>query len=333
MAGHRRRYALIAASCCLVVACVLAIPRSQGHTSPAVGTAPAAGLALPGSGAGTQSPSTAVPLPQTSLASGGAGGRDAEAPLPLDRLLSAMSDPLIDQAMRQLVSDCLSRRGLPIPQEPTTGVTPVQDADRPLAELPYGLVDSARAAHWGYRDPPEERSRASRIAATRASAASGPPPAAVDACTTQAATTLGPDPNEEDVELLFRLRDQVHDHTGTDRRVAAAADRWKACMAHLGYDYDTPLDAVSAAWPETLDQRERATAVADVGCKSSTGWVPAWRYAQRERQEEALLAHRTQVDRLSAALARRSARAVAALGGGGATSAPPQASEEGYNVP
>jgi hypothetical protein len=94
----------------------------------------------------------------------------------------------------------------------------------------------------------------------------------------------------------------------------AADAKWSACMRSAGYDFDTPDDAASAAWPEAPDEAELAVAKRDVACKQHVMWLETWRAAEAARQTLEARSNVSALKRIAAALADRDARARAVLG-------------------
>jgi hypothetical protein len=95
-----------------------------------------------------------------------------------------------------------------------------------------------------------------------------------------------------------------------DPRMTAAATEWSACMADAGYDVATPSDAQESLFetdangglsreitPES-DEREIATAVADLTCQLETDYQTSMLAAQHEMEQEFVDAHREQLEAL-----------------------------------
>ena len=77
--------------------------------------------------------------------------------------------------------------------------------------------------------------------------------------------------------ITNELRGRVENDAIRDRRFRDAIAGWASCMRSRGYDFDEPFDAINRYGVDPAPGRptaeERATALADVGCKESTSAV------------------------------------------------------------
>jgi len=118
-----------------------------------------------------------------------------------------------------------------------------------------------------------------------------------------------------ETDVLGQLYGDANARTLADSRVKAAFGDWRGCMAKAGYDYADPIDAPQGYWSKramdenpnpTMEQKrngiapsaaEVAAAVADVGCKRSTGMLETWIEADIAYQQTAVEQNATALQR------------------------------------
>ena len=203
----------------------------------------------------------------------------------------------------------------------------------------YGMTDPAAARRWGYtldwhRDTtiPWEAGLApgtrlftavnGRDTDGRPVETAGVPSGG---CLASARHRLGMD---QTTELVTGLERQAWTTSRERPEVTAAAGRWRICIEQAGYSYDNPVEAPYAYWsrqrmranphPTEIQRRtgiaptsaEIAAAVADVGCKRTSGFLRAWIGADLTAQQDLVERNRDRLDQLRQTLDR--ALAVAA---------------------
>ncbi|WP_329386275.1 hypothetical protein OG625_27405 [Streptomyces sp. NBC_01351] len=177
-------------------------------------------------------------------------------------------------------------------------------------ERRYGITDAKLASERGYRVPPKSKSQTyaePELSADESFALTGGStrpgefgqggndangkPVPPGGCAGRANEALGYKASDApgNSQLLQSLDRASFDRSLHDDRVKAALARWSACMKEAGYTY--PAEPFSASNdPEftgpRIDQRERAVAVADVGCKNSSGLLSDWKAVETALQEK-----------------------------------------------
>lgn len=199
--------------------------------------------------------------------------------LPLDAYVGR-PDPTVRRAVELTVRDCMRRHGFTYRPVVPPDAAAASGATEPIARLPYGLVDGTRAVRLGYADPDVDgQGRGGFLTAA--------PPSAFDralngssatdpGCRAQAARTLAAGLDEAQLGQVQAMIENGRRDAARSTAVSAAVGRWRQCMGQAGHPFDSPDDAAFAAWPETPDRDEIATAVADVRCKQREGWLTAW---------------------------------------------------------
>lgn len=154
----------------------------------------------------------------------------------------------------------------------------------------YGVVDETTATHFGYHFPRTARETRRQQDNERWSASLTEPQRMAlfgeGGCTDQADAELTVVDDAFFVDADFRsLRT-----SGADPRVVAATAAWRTCMAGRGYDYADPNAAISdPRWhldAPAIPAAEVDTAMADVRCKASTGFVETWHDVEVDLQEK-----------------------------------------------
>jgi hypothetical protein len=208
--------------------------------------------------------------------------------LPLDSYgLDAHEYTTVRRAAWRLIRDCVSSYGgtYTAPEALTLGDVPQFEHPH---ERRYGLFDETSAAARGYNVPPEQRpltegktmvwdpSDAEKLlvrGADRRSGAAPPRDAAgrelpEGGCQGEADRVLGAGTAvPADQNLGNELAYEANHRALGDSRVRAEMKRWSECMARQGYHYETVWDPNQEPWPEPANDKEIATAVADVRCK------------------------------------------------------------------
>ncbi|AJF66058.1 hypothetical protein SVTN_18335 [Streptomyces vietnamensis] len=252
-------------------------------------------------------------------------------PMPLDPYrLSGADHAELYAAEQALVTTCL--RGFGVTYRSPAGSSSAQ----PPPEGPYGVTDPDWARKYGYRLPPaliatDHGSRPLPDPTTVALITggvtydrNGTPQRISDqplltthhgrkvpegGCLGEARRTLaGRNDNRDPTRIGSALYAQAYRDSQQDPRVTAATADWAACMKQRGFTYRTPLEpANDPSFPRNppADERERATAVADVACKEKTGLVALWHRVESEIERSLMRGHGTE---LAAAKADRDAR-------------------------
>ncbi|MFB7474642.1 hypothetical protein [Kitasatospora sp. NPDC056184] len=223
--------------------------------------------------------------------------------LPLDGYsVGTEESAVIFRAMGQATRTCMKSKGF----DYDPGEVPVAPPPSPFDPGNLGLLSAAAAQQTGYHKPPRpagsgqsatgsaaagavEQSDAYRQALTGAGrAAAGVADAKTDrGCAGEIERRFqaaGVKSNSGD--LIGSLRGKAYDRTATDSRVKDAIAAWQSCMAGLGYHYSTPVQASSAAWPDPVSDREKATAVADMTCKTQVKLLGTWYTVQTAYQKQ-----------------------------------------------
>lgn len=305
--------------------------------SPAA-SGPSSAAASPASG---RASGPAQPLPSMSPPPVGAAPKVTD-PRPLTLPIQAYLPTdahllLLARAQATLEQRCMAAAGyryaLPPPAlAPGTAVSGMTD-------LRYGIHDAAAAQAHGYLPPAQDAARdaakgtallAADRAAQRMSAAeqrtlygttvtsspsadgtAGPAggPVRTGGCMGQALHRLtGGQPVIAD--LSQKVNNESYALSLHDPRVQKVFAAWSSCMRAAGYPYATPNDAVNhqkftRSGPSAL---QKATAVADVGCKQAHNVIGIWYAVDAAYQRSLIHANATAF----AAIARRDAAEVTA---------------------
>jgi hypothetical protein len=125
--------------------------------------------------------------------------------------------------------------------------------------------------------------------------------------------------------LPLRLEEQAVENTEADSRAIAVASRWHACMGSAGFNYATPLDAMSdPRWaPGTSDassqvtnhRTEIAVAIADAHCQSKVNFAGVRLALLTGYEDQLLRTHVGPLDAYRRAAARLMGNATAILEG------------------
>ena len=247
---------------------------------------------------------------------------------PLDSYqYSENATKVIRNALYKGISECIAPLGLTLPANNDTAEVRDYKAGR------FGLVTDTQARSTAYTGgvdnsddlPWELRLRPSKQPllaqavfghdgkGNTPAAGSGIPPGGCQQQVSDRVYMGAKDGGETD--LLGQLYDDANSRTLADSRVKAAFGDWRECMAKAGYDYAEPVDAPRDYWSNramdenpnpTMEQKhqgiapsaaEVAAAVADVGCKRSTGMLATWIEADIAYQQQAVEQNATALQR------------------------------------
>jgi hypothetical protein len=241
--------------------------------------------------------------------------------LPLDRYLPTPAEKRrISIAVDQLSHRCMARLGYAFP---------VPDRSGTYGELPnarrYGLLDQTHAAANGYHEDPAEVARRNRImsgpklsdAASAAWSGDSKRRGVPDGgCLGEANRAVSgiTDPSQQDLVVRKLARDSFT-RSLDDKRVRIAVVRWRECMAHDGYHYASPFDALGdPRWAvnkpgSRATPAETAVALSDARC-NVTAEVATTLLAVETRLQRGLVdQHSTDLEAARALLERQIAEA------------------------
>jgi hypothetical protein len=249
--------------------------------------------------------------------------------LPLDGYLPSGNDATSLESSRSiLVAECVADQGYDYPVLPRPPWVS-QNLRR------YGLVDEARAAQYGFGNPPDNEQTKALL---EAQADSTLPQNVFVACITAARKELGTLKVElDDSSFVYELSNETWDDSEADSRVQEAFDEWKTCMQEAGYpDAGLPLE-FSTAWitrrapstpsaggdetvepPATPADGEIAAAIADVRCKQEVNLAGIWWAVETAYQNRVIEENSERMRDIDARLdvAIENAAEVLATGGG-----------------
>lgn len=230
----------------------------------------------------------ATPTPAPAPAAGGPVPvllHGADLRLPLDAYLASVTEVAeLGSGYRALVHRCMTGYGFDFPP----AHLPASTGPLTRNERRYGLTDPAAAATLGYRlanGGGPARPGLPALPAAGLDALNGAQGHLVagralpaDGCAGQARRELTARvPQGADLTLPDRLARDSFERSRQDPRVAAAIQRWAACMREQGYRYATPFEAAAdRRFRGPLSGAETATATADVACKARTNLVGIW---------------------------------------------------------
>ncbi|NRQ36444.1 hypothetical protein HII36_32110 [Nonomuraea sp. NN258] len=214
---------------------------------------------------------------------------DAYKPTPEQRAVLA-------NARHRLVVRCMRRQGVTV-NPPVESAASIAALD-PGNSRRYGVVDTAVARRHGYHlaRPPGAR--------TSGAWANALPPAARGhlygdrrrpGCLDRAARTLEDGGPRADWSWLGLQDALTLERAAALPEVAAAVERWQACMGQAGHAYAAPESAIAdRRWKleqPAISVVEKATATADTACKWSSGLVAAWYEADAALQRDLVRGH------------------------------------------
>ncbi|MFC4109636.1 hypothetical protein [Micromonospora zhanjiangensis] len=159
----------------------------------------------------------------------------------------------------------------------------------------YGLWDEARAADFGYLPAEVNDGNSGPIRFVGADANSvyfgqvesyqGKPVPAGGCTNKEFEAVFGPKGSlQVDGHLQVNLDQEAITRATQDSRVVPLLASWRACMKSAGWDYKTPQEPFDH-WSTrrgadktraVVSDEEKRSALADVGCKKSTGLLGTW---------------------------------------------------------
>ncbi|MCU7824968.1 hypothetical protein [Kitasatospora sp. DSM 101779] len=268
-----------------------------------------------------------------------AGGPSAAAPsataagrisLPIDRFtLTADESYAVERAKVLLTNECLRGFGLDyrVPESPPPTAEPSRR---------YGIADREAARDRGYHLPastgrsgapaaePTETQAVVLLGTTRAgeprSTTADGRPIPPGGCYGEAETRLdGGARPESDIAAASAVDTDSYKQSLEDPTVTAVFHSWSACMERHGHHYESPIASVGDKAFDTAEPtpRERAVALADVGCKTETGLLQTWTAAESAIQTRMIGEKSAVLDRLTAFQKRKittAREAIARLG-------------------
>jgi hypothetical protein len=225
--------------------------------------------------------------------------------LPLDQYQRPLVDPVTD-AEQLLIQSCMQEKGYSwsvlvtsVDGKPGESWNPVRRKlfDRELAKK-YGYRNSnelafsaADAQQWTDFD------RANRKVGASASTQ-------VDTCLSAARRQIGVSGGRSPYDLAEQLASVAYSDALDSKDVHDAARAWQKCMADVGVPdlpespTDMPPDSVSAPGgvdygaapnqPITVSEEERRVAIADAGCRETTGYSEALYTSEWDAQASAM---------------------------------------------
>lgn len=218
---------------------------------------------------------------------------------------------VIRSAEQILARDCMKDFGLAY--QPPKDPPPAAAQDRR-----YGLTDKESAARHGYRMPPQQEAPEARLTKDQIKVLYGNRSVGADAAKNAdlryrgkkvpdqgclGAAVLGfrkPYEDEAGAEVASRISTASYEDSQKTPEVRAVFGKWSACMKQEGYDYASPMDAMSA--PSFVRGKpsatEKKTAVADVSCKRETGLPDVWFAAESSIQKDMIKADAEALGRL-----------------------------------
>jgi hypothetical protein len=217
-----------------------------------------------------------------------AGAQVRALSVPLDAYKMSRLDLWTIEYSEDLITrDCMRSRGLDWELLPPT---PVVDPD-PLNRRRYGVMEPEVAARYGYHLPPLPPESATREAvwARRDKLPTKEHQAAYgdNGCRNEARKVLRAGIAGFDDSRLADFSSRAFQTSFDHPQVRAAFAEWSKCMATGGFHYPDPFIVLQdAAWKESArpDEREIATAKADVECKQKVNLSASWSHAELDIQ-------------------------------------------------
>jgi hypothetical protein len=275
-------------------------------------------LAACGAGEPSPSPTTTSAVPLGPAVPVTSSVPDGLLDLPFDDYrLNFAEESEISRARLVLARACLRERGVRFDVPDDVRTPGAMDVEPNLRR--YGVVDEASAAGYGYHVPTTATEKRQQEARQRWAAG---------ITEDQRMALFGEGGCTESADAKLTTFDDgffVAASQGTlraserDSRVVASVGAWRACMAGQGYSYADPDAAISdPRWDlddPVVSSAEIETALADVRCKGSSGFVEAWHGVEVGLQEEEIRRDAGRFARLAQALDRRLAGARRVLAG------------------
>lgn len=204
-----------------------------------------------------------------------------------------------NQLVGDKLAECMAEAGVQY--------SPPPYAARRLPRI-YGIVSAADAGTFGYRPPrTADAPDSSEIDTQTAGLLYGSAENTVtvrdtggtvvarydpESCVYRAALAVQPDWREV-LQIEARMDRYVSASLADaqeDPRLAEGWERWSACMAERGFEFDDPWDTFYSVWPGVEpEENEIETAKADVACKLSTNLLTVWSESIADAQDSLLL--------------------------------------------
>jgi hypothetical protein len=204
----------------------------------------------------------------------------------------------IESAQHVLTRRCMRKYG--ISYQP-----PKQDANSPKpADRRYGLSSASEAARFGYHpnrdgqlpEGPSLSKDALTVFYGKRSAAQGDgekltykgKEVPADGCFGQSVAELSKKYDDSaDAAIASRIANQGYEKSLTDPSVKEGFRKWSACMRSSGFRYASPMEPLNspAFQGQTVSDKEKETATADVRCKEKTGLLDVWFKAESRIQK------------------------------------------------
>jgi hypothetical protein len=156
-----------------------------------------------------------------------------------------------------------------------TGQTRLADVADVTAYVEFERrLDAARSGLWGFFDPASATQNGYRIPTEQGILVlSTPTDAIMESCYARV-DSVSPGGTAAWPFSINSLPEAGPQWRPDDSRYEAAVKRWSDCMAGLGFDYSTPIDAIGRNTVYGVDEATaRAVAAADVQCKIETNLV------------------------------------------------------------
>lgn len=234
--------------------------------------------------------------------------------MPLDAFRPTSKDRyLLAVAETKRTNHCLAQFGVS-KRLPAPSLKSIEDSQAIADSRTYGITDRAAAEVLGYHTPdgaapPAEPSFTADEDLVLEGIRTDAPPA-VDpttspgkvggrvvppgGCVGSARTTLyGTATHLAHFTRATDLAGEAWNTSRSSAPVAAATKAWAACMAGNGFDLTDPMKLTFDGLTPTQD--ERATAVSDVDCKQSTGFVRTWQKAAVAAEAKLVANHQSEL--------------------------------------
>lgn len=225
--------------------------------------------------------------------------RDSSQPfqLPIDEFGMNPDDYyLIEKARKILIDNCMENLGsvysVPLPEKPIF-----------QASRRYGVTDIKTAGIYGYHMPkassglgedPGKLSAKERMllfgeGGQRQSSKVESAEIPSGGCSGEAESIIANNERPESaIAVAQRINSESFSTSLNDPRFIKANEEWSACMKKDGYEYDSPLTAISdPRFQEAREptEEEKRVAVMDVKCKHNTKLLIIWSKIEREEQD------------------------------------------------
>ncbi|WP_336207519.1 hypothetical protein [Nonomuraea sp. LPB2021202275-12-8] len=232
---------------------------------------------------------------------------DAYKPTPAQRAI-------LGNAHNLVVAQCLRRRGVTV-HPPGWDASAI--ATDPGNTRRYGVVDPEQAERHGYHLARPATTPAASTWTAELGKAARRHLYGEQGCLDRAPEVLARGAPAADWPWLAQRDSRILERAGKRPAVRQARVRWKSCMAAAGHSYASPEAAIAdPRWnleQPAISAEEKRVAIADTGCKWSSGLVAAWFAADAELQREVVLGQADRFADLRTNLGKRLDRATAVL--------------------